>query len=301
MDVQTWPIDRVVVKDRARSDVGDLADLMASISAVNQLQPIAAEPDGTLLFGERRLLAMRKLGKTEIAVNVISDLSDLDRLLIERDENICHKEMSPVEQTLVFDRIEAAKKRLTPKGPRPGVSEKFSLTPEGDESRKSRDKAAKAAGISHASARKVREIRESAANSNEPEEVREEAQRQYETLKQPRAKVDPAHKAVKQAKARAARKPVLAAGLGPGQWVEPPAPKVEVTLTSRLIEGINKGQSIGKLAAEITDQNLDLDVSTIYVLRNRMRDEIKVREAMKEALNQQIEKRGHDKRKSTPR
>jgi hypothetical protein len=288
------------VRDRAREDVGDLTSLKASLSAVGQLQPIAAEPDGTLLFGERRLQAMRELGETEIAVSVIADLSDLQRLLVERDENTERKEMSPAEKTRMFDRIEAVKKRLTPKGPRPGVSENFSSTPPGSEKGKSRDKAARAAGISHASAAKVREVRETAKDESQPPEVREEAQRQYEELKQPGAKVDRAHKAVKQAKAKAERKSTLATGLGPGQWLKPNDPKPEVTLTRRLTDGINKGQHLAKLAAEITDQDLDLDVATIYALRNRMTDEIKVRTVMKDALNQQIEKRGYNKRKATP-
>ena len=298
MEVQNWPINKVVVKDRAREDLGDLTSLKASLSAVGQLQPIAAEPDGTLLFGERRLHAMRELGEAEIAVSVIRDLDDLHRVLIERDENIERKEMSPVERARVFDRVLAAEKRLAPKTHPGKSSENFS--PHSPESSKSRDKAAKAAGISHTGARKVREVKETAKDEMQPPEVREEAQRQYEELKKPGAKVEPAHKAVEQAKARSQRKTTLKAGLGPGQSLQRTDPKPELTLTRRLVDGINKGQQISALAVEIADQDLDLDVATIYALRNRMTDEIKARAAMKDAINQQIEKRGYNKRKTTP-
>ena len=301
MEVQTWPISNVTVKDRARDDVGDLADLKASLTAVGQLQPIAADPDGKLLFGERRLRAALELGWTEIAVNVIADLSDLDRAIVERDENTCRKEMSAPERAVIFDRVEAILKRLPkPKGGR-GVKAETSdkLSEVSLSERESRTKAAKASGISASSAAKVREVREAATDPAESVEVRAEAQRQYDALKQPGAKVDPAHKAVKQAKAKAAREAKLKAGLGPGQWTEAPAAKPELTLTRRLTDGINRGQGLETLAAEIADQNLDLDVKTLYALRNRIRDEIKVREAMKDALNQQIKRLGYDTRKVT--
>jgi len=305
MEVQTWPISNVTVRDRTRDDVGDLADLKASLTAVGQLQPIAADPDGTLLFGERRLRAALELGWTEIAVSVIANLSDLDRLVVERDENTCRKDMSWAERTALFDRIEAFRKRLTPQGTRTdleSVAENLGkVSPSSSKSRnpRSRDYAATGAHISTASAAKVREVRETAADPSEPDEVREEAQRQYDALKQPGAKVDPAHKAVKQAKAKAAREAKLKTGFGPGQWTEAPTTKPELTLTRRLTDGINRGQNLETLAAEITDQNLDLDIKTLYALRNRIRDEIKVRDAMKDALNQQIKRLGYDTRKVT--
>jgi hypothetical protein len=96
------------------------------------------------------------------------------------------------------------------------------------------------------------------------------------------------------------RKTTLKAGLGPGQWLAPSDPKPELTLTRRLVDGINKGQQIDKLAEEITDQDLDLPIETIYTLRNRMFEEIRIRTAMKDALNKHIEKRGYGKRKVTP-
>ncbi len=54
----------------------------------------------------------------------------------------------------------------------------------------------------------------------------------------------------------APRKSGLAAGLGPGQWTEPPTPKVKKTLTQRLVDGIGKGDRLGKLAAETDGQDL---------------------------------------------
>lgn len=291
-----WPIDQVVVRDSRPIELGDLTSLKASIQRIGQLQPVAAtEGDCRLIFGRRRLAAMKENGETEIAVSVIRDATDLDQLLMERDENTERLEKSPAARTALFEEILAIQKELTPTGAAAHKSDESSdLKPE-----QSRVKAAKAAGIGFDAARKVREIRETAEDTETELEVREEAQRQYEELRKPGAKVDPAHKAVKRQKEKAARKKELPP-LGPGQWREPPKAKIEYTLTRRLVEAINKGQEIAKMATEIQDQTLDLDDRTLYVLRQRMREEVTARKQMDAALTEQIAKRGLNPRKSSP-
>ena len=302
MEVQTWPIERVVIRDRARKNLRDLTALKESWIAVGQLQPIAARPDGTLVFGHRRLAAARELGETVIAVRLWTAESAYEILRAEQDENTCREALLPVEAAELRKQLAESIKPEAEKAHREGSArggrgEGFvNLTKPSVDTRKL---ASESTGYSATTLGKVDDIVNAAVDAAEDSEVREEAQRQIEELAKPGTPVDPAHKAVKQARAKAAREAKLKAGLGPGQWTEAPAAKPELTLTRRLTDGINRGQNLETLAAEITDQNLDLDVKTLYALRNRIRDEIKVREAMKDALNQQIKRLGYDTRKVT--
>jgi ParB family transcriptional regulator, chromosome partitioning protein len=65
------PIDTIVIGERIRKDMGDIAGLAESIEDIGLLQPIIVTPDGLLLCGERRLRACKLLGWTEIPVVII--------------------------------------------------------------------------------------------------------------------------------------------------------------------------------------------------------------------------------------
>jgi hypothetical protein len=162
--------------------------------------------------------------------------------------------------------------------------------------RETRSKAAKATGYSHDTLKKVEEVRTTAEDETQPEDVREEAKLQHEGLMEGTVKADPAVRTVRDAKRRADRrakeKAKLATGLGPGQWIEPPAPpKPTVTLGSRLVDGISKGRGLEKLAVEIQESDLDLDAETIVALRKRLRAEIRERRQLDAALKGVLDKR----------
>jgi ParB family chromosome partitioning protein len=91
----SWPIDRVVLRDRKRKDLGDLQPLADSIAAIGLLHPIVVRPDGTLIAGARRLAAYRDvLGLAEVPVRVV----DLEALVRgEADENAQRLGFAPGE------------------------------------------------------------------------------------------------------------------------------------------------------------------------------------------------------------
>src|SRR5712692_10982380 len=62
----------ITVGPRHRKELGDLQPLMQSIEAVGLLHPPVVLPDGTLVAGQRRLEALRRLGWTETMVYVIN-------------------------------------------------------------------------------------------------------------------------------------------------------------------------------------------------------------------------------------
>jgi ParB family chromosome partitioning protein len=67
-------ISEIVVGERFRKDMGDLAGLARSIDREGLLHPVVVSQLGVLLAGERRLRACRDiLGWTEIPVTIVED------------------------------------------------------------------------------------------------------------------------------------------------------------------------------------------------------------------------------------
>lgn len=101
--VRRVPVSSIRVGDRARRDPGDITGLAESIDAVGLLQPIVVDSAHSLVFGFRRLCAVRELGWTEVDVLVNPSLVDAVKALrAELDENI---------ERLPFNAVEAASLR----------------------------------------------------------------------------------------------------------------------------------------------------------------------------------------------
>src|SRR4051794_13303113 len=98
------PLDSIRIGERHRKDMGDIDGLARSIADVGLLHPIVAKPDGTLVAGERRLLATKQLGWTEIPVTIV-DLEEVVRG--ELAENSARKNFLPSE-------IDAIRRALEP-------------------------------------------------------------------------------------------------------------------------------------------------------------------------------------------
>jgi ParB family transcriptional regulator, chromosome partitioning protein len=102
----------IIIKNRIRIDTGDISDLMESISTYGLLNPITVTEEFELLAGFRRLEACRELGMTEIECNVVSVRSNIDRLMIEADENLTRKDLTIIE----IERYEDEKRYMTARG-----------------------------------------------------------------------------------------------------------------------------------------------------------------------------------------
>ena len=99
-------IDDVSIGEHSRTNLGDLSSLMSSIERFGLLQPVGVTEGGELVFGQRRLKAMHRLGFTTVPVKVISTISDaLSSLRAERDENVERLPFSPVEAISLRRRI----------------------------------------------------------------------------------------------------------------------------------------------------------------------------------------------------
>lgn len=97
------PIDSIRIGRRHRRDLGDLAELEASIRDHGLLQPITISPDGTLICGVRRLEVARRLGWHKVNVWIRAGISSpLERLLAEQHENTARKPYSPTEAAALY-------------------------------------------------------------------------------------------------------------------------------------------------------------------------------------------------------
>ncbi|RIU10079.1 hypothetical protein D2E94_10890 [Mycobacteroides abscessus] len=101
------PISEIIVQGRHRADLGDIKALAESIESIGLIHAPAVTPDHHLLAGERRLAALRMLGRTVVPVVVIHKLTDAtDRLRAERDENTCRKDFTASELVSIGRRLE---------------------------------------------------------------------------------------------------------------------------------------------------------------------------------------------------
>lgn len=88
------PAEAIIVKDRVRTDFGNLEELATSIRDEGLLQPPVINQHGELIAGERRLRAMRDVLKLkEIPVIYFETLDDAHLARLEAEENI--KRLAP--------------------------------------------------------------------------------------------------------------------------------------------------------------------------------------------------------------
>ena len=111
-DYHIIPIDQVQVGDRARSEVGDLRELVDSIREHDLLHPIVLTRDNVLLAGYRRLSACKRLEWTHIYVRYLDECDSVTAREIELEENLARLDLSwPDEDRLraEIDRLKRAK------------------------------------------------------------------------------------------------------------------------------------------------------------------------------------------------
>ena len=150
------PIDAIDVGQRHRHDLGDIAALAKSIEEVGLLHPIVVTLAGTLIAGQRRLEACRRLGWTDIPVRVVH----LDEIVRgELAENAERKDFLPSE-------IHAIRKAMAPEMAEKATSRKLSGR-SADNAGETRDKIGAFAGRSGRTVEKITKV--VAAAEREPE------------------------------------------------------------------------------------------------------------------------------------
>ncbi|MBS1853904.1 MAG: site-specific DNA-methyltransferase [Acidobacteria bacterium] len=87
--VVTWPVERLIPYARNARTHSDeqVAQIAASIAEFGWTNPILAGSDGIIIAGHARLLAARKLGKTEVPVIVLDHLTETQRRALVLADN----------------------------------------------------------------------------------------------------------------------------------------------------------------------------------------------------------------------
>jgi ParB/RepB/Spo0J family partition protein len=101
------PIADIRVGRRHRKDMGDIAELAASMAELGLLQAIGVRPNNELIWDERRLRAAQQLGWTTIPVKVM----DLDAVARgEFTENAQRKNFTLSEAVAIKRALETLEK-----------------------------------------------------------------------------------------------------------------------------------------------------------------------------------------------
>lgn len=100
------PIKDIKVKKRVRKDLGNLDELKDSLRIYGLLNPITLNRKNELIAGERRLEAAKQIGWTNINANIIDNISEVEQLEIEIEENNQRKEFTEAELLEGYKRLE---------------------------------------------------------------------------------------------------------------------------------------------------------------------------------------------------
>ena len=99
-------IKDIKIKKRVRKDLGNLEDLKDSLRTYGLLNPITLNSRYELIAGERRLQAATQLGWTSINANIIDNLTEIDQLEMEIEENNQRKEVTDSELMEGYKRLQ---------------------------------------------------------------------------------------------------------------------------------------------------------------------------------------------------
>jgi len=91
---------------RIRLEISEegIQELANSIDSIGQLQPILLRPVGDrleIVFGHRRFLAHRRLGRKKIDA-IVRELDDVEVALMRATENVVSLRLSPIEEAAVY-------------------------------------------------------------------------------------------------------------------------------------------------------------------------------------------------------
>ncbi len=99
-------INDIKIKKRVRRDLGDLEALKNSLRTYGLLNPITLNNKYELIAGERRLQAAKQLGWTNINAVIQNNLSEVEELEMEIEENNQRKEFTREELLDGYKRLE---------------------------------------------------------------------------------------------------------------------------------------------------------------------------------------------------
>ena len=102
-----FDLTKIVVGNRQREEIGDLNEMVASLSKHGQLQPILIDQNNNLIAGFRRLSTLVLMGLKTGWVEYRETLSDIDSAELELEENVRRKQLTWQEESKAIEKIHA--------------------------------------------------------------------------------------------------------------------------------------------------------------------------------------------------
>ena len=99
-------IKDIKIKRRVRKDLGNLEDLKDSMKIYGLMNPITLNSKYELIAGERRLQSAIQLGWTSINANIVDNLTEVEQLEMEIEENNQRKEFTDAELMEGYKRLQ---------------------------------------------------------------------------------------------------------------------------------------------------------------------------------------------------
>jgi len=96
--IETLDIADILIENRARKEIGSLDILIQSLKETGQMNPVLVTDEFKLIAGERRILALKKMGRKKVIARIMPDISPDDALIIERMENLARKDFEWYEE-----------------------------------------------------------------------------------------------------------------------------------------------------------------------------------------------------------
>lgn len=117
MRFQYIALDRLVTHENIRSEADEhLGELMGSMERFDTFSALLVEPEGRnfcVIYGHRRLEAIRMRGDSHAPCLIVDQVSARDRVFIQIAENAVRKDLSPEEWVRLFDKMQAADPCMT--------------------------------------------------------------------------------------------------------------------------------------------------------------------------------------------
>lgn len=108
----SWPVARLRphgLNPRGRVSDADAEDLVQSVREQGVIEPLVVAPDGdgtaTILCGERRWVAARLAGLTDVPVVVREVTKPAEALAVMLAENLARRDLSPLQEARAFKRL----------------------------------------------------------------------------------------------------------------------------------------------------------------------------------------------------
>ena len=119
--IEEVPLAELKIREnRSRKNIGDLSELMRSMSEIGLLNPLTIDEDYYVIEGTRRYYSAKNLSWSKINCDKRIGLSEYQKLTIEIDENLRRKNLNPAEEAKALALKKRAYQKIHPEYRRGG-------------------------------------------------------------------------------------------------------------------------------------------------------------------------------------